>query len=159
MQKAYQTSDTRIGLAVAMSEASRIKVFSLGDAIVYSYFRDIRFVTLTCLLIGISMWWIDVPTLLFQKTVAFQSPDLGLIVRVMKDTYVNKVCYLHSVPSPCECGESLNRTAREIFHPESFDPLHLDKKPTKRAIAFHVATIIIVMALSESVSTGGVMMA
>jgi hypothetical protein len=125
---------------------------------VYSYLRDIRFVTLTCLLIGISMWLIDVPTLLFQKTVAFQSPDLGLIVRVMKDTYVNKVCYQHAVPSPCECGEPLNRIVREISHPESFDPLHIDKNPTKRAIAFHVATIIIVIALAESVSTSGVMM-
>jgi hypothetical protein len=92
--------DTRIGLALAMSEASpRIKSFRFGDAIVYSYCRDLRFVTFICLLMGIWLWWMDVPILLFQNTKALQSPDLGFLVRVMKDTYVNHLCSTHGVPS------------------------------------------------------------
>lgn len=30
--------------------------------------------------------------------------------------------------SPCECGEPLNKTARDLFPLNTFDPLHIDNK-------------------------------
>ncbi len=45
--------------------SSRIKSFSLSEAIIYSYLRDIRFVLLICLLIGFTAWWAEVPQSVF----------------------------------------------------------------------------------------------
>lgn len=79
-----------IGLEGVTKKSSRIKEFKLSDAIVYSYFKDIRVVTLVCLLIGFSAWWILVPEQLLeghQKSLC-SPPD---IARLVKDTFIDQV--------------------------------------------------------------------
>lgn len=69
---------------------------------------------------------VSVPEQLLEKPGALCSPDLGEVVRVVRETFVNKICSLHHVPSPCDCGEPLNHTAKLLFEPEeNFDPLGL----------------------------------
>jgi len=93
-------------------ETSRIKAFRLSDAIVYLYAKDIRFVLLTCLLLGFSFWCFFVPEPLLVKPDALCSPDLGLIVKVVRETFVDQICSEHHVPSPCDCGEPLKSSGQ-----------------------------------------------
>jgi len=104
-----------VGLADATRQTSRIKEFLLSDAIVYSYVWDIRFVLLICLLTGFSFWSFLTSEPLLLKPEALSSPDLELEVRVVKDTLVDHVCSTHGVPSPCDCGEPLNKAAQDLF--------------------------------------------
>lgn len=148
------------GLAVALTEGvSRIKGLRLSDALIYSYLNDLRFVLLTCLLIGFSVWWVSAPEQLLEKPAALCSPDLEIIVRVLKDTFINKMCSTHYITSPCDCGEPLNKTARSLFEPpeiESFDPLGIKPNPNKvKALSVLMGSIIIILTLSESVSSRG----
>ena len=150
--------DRKVGLADATRQTSRIKEFKLSDAIVYSYVWDIRFVLLICLLTGFSFWSFLTSEPLLLKPEALSSPDLELAVRVVKDTFVDHVCSTHRVPSLCDCGEPLNKAAQDLFKPEeeAFDPLDLNKKNRRlRAVSICVASIIISMALAESVSSSG----
>lgn len=56
----------------------RVKSFGLKEAIIYSYFRDIRFVLVLCAMLGFSVWWFTAPETLLLKPGAliFISPDL-----------------------------------------------------------------------------------
>lgn len=116
---------------------------------------------LFCLLLGFSLWWALAPEQLLAKPAALCSPDLSLIVRVVKDTYLNHICSTHQVSLPCECGAPLNKTARLLFSPdESFDPPYLVKlgqHPCRlvRPLSIFVASIILSLALAESVSVNG----
>lgn len=153
--KILRSPDRKQGLADVTRETFRIKEFRLSDAIVYSYFRDMRFVLLTCLLMGFSLWWFYVPEQLLEKPAALCSPDLGQVVRVVRDTFVNQISSNHHVSSPCDCGEPLNNTAKLLFEPqESFDPLGLNTNRLK-ALSVFVASIVLSLALAESVSPSG----
>jgi hypothetical protein len=130
-----------------LSSTGRIRSFRLSDALLYSYCRDLRFVLLTGLCIGFSVWWSIAPEELLAKPEALCSPDFSLIVRVVKDTYLNKVCSTHNVPLPCECGAPLNKAAIHLFTPEeSFDPLGLNSK--WRSVSFFVASVVLILALA-----------
>lgn len=72
-----RSPDRKLGLSDVTRRASRIKDLTLADAIMYSTVRDIRFVTLTCLLIGFSLLWWDVPEPVLVKPEVLRSPDLG----------------------------------------------------------------------------------
>jgi hypothetical protein len=50
-----RSPDRKKGLADLTRETTRIKDFRLSETIVYSYARDIRFVLLTCWLLGFSI--------------------------------------------------------------------------------------------------------
>lgn len=119
------------------------------------YKNTIPFITFICILIGISIWWISVPTILFEYTTAFKSANIGVLVRIVKDIVINKLCCEHLLPLPCAnetCGGELNQSFLEILEPASFDPISITEKTiSKKAIAFHIATLVIAMALSESV--------
>lgn len=79
-------------------KTSRIKEFSLKEALIYSYVRDMRFVLLTCLLIGFSVWWFSIPEQLLVNPRALSSPDLELVVRV---GHIPEPCLqLSSCPQP-----------------------------------------------------------
>lgn len=58
------------------------------------------------------MWWIDVPTLLFQKKTDNQSPDLGLILIVLKDRNDNNKIYTRKYQVHMSVGNQA-QTARE----------------------------------------------
>lgn len=91
----------------------------LEEALIYSYVREL----LTCLWIGFSVWWFSIPEQLLVNPRALSSPDLELVVRVVRDTFQSHVCCSHHVPSPCECGELLNKATQDLFAPkEPFDP-------------------------------------
>lgn len=134
----------------------RVQSFGLQEAIIYSYCRDTRFVLVFCLMIGFSVWWFTAPLPLLHKPAVLTSPDLPLIIQVFKDTVYNKICSTHHLPSPCECGEPLNRAAIDLLKGNvSFDPLGLLNQ--KVAFTF-LASIVLGIALSESVSSHGVLL-
>ncbi len=95
-----RSPDRKIGLADSGRRTSRIKAFGLADALLHAYLRDIRFVLITCLLIGFSLWWLHVTEELLIKPMALTSPDLELLVRVARETFLDHICSLHHVPSP-----------------------------------------------------------
>lgn len=100
-------------------------------------------------------WWLDAPLPLLHNPAVLTSPDLPLIIEVFKDTFHNKICSTHHLPSPCECGEPLNKAAMDLLKGnESFDPLGLLNK--KAGFTF-LGSILLCIALSESVSSHGVL--
>lgn len=83
------------------------------------------------------MWWGLAPEPLLLNPEALSSVDLHTLLRVAKDTFVNKVCTLHPhVSSPCECGEPLNNEARRLLEPNTFDPLGLEKPKSRASCIF-----------------------
>lgn len=102
---------------------------------------------------------IRVPLPLNEHPFAWTSPDFQLLRNVLSDTYLTHVCSLHpTVNSPCPCGEPLNQTARDLFPLNSFDPLNINPKPVlnQKTCSILVGTIILVLALTESVSPHGI---
>lgn len=87
---------------------SRIKAFTLSDALNYSYVKDIRFNIALCAILGFSIWWFIATEPLVFKPEALTSPDINVLINVSFDTFINKVCSNHPlIKSPCECGEPL----------------------------------------------------
>ena len=108
-------------------------------------------------MIGFSVWWCSAPEPLLVKPGALCSPDLELLFKVVKDTFVNHVCSSHpQVTSPCDCGEPLNSAARDLFEEPPFDPLGINNTHRIKALSFFMASIILSIALAESVSQNGV---
>ena len=144
-----------VGLEGVTKKSSRIKEFKLSDAIVYSYFKDIRFVTLVCLLIGFSAWWILVPEQLLEGPGVLCSPPD--IARLIKDTFIDQVCSEHHVSSPCDCGEPINNQVREDFSKlEFYDPLNFAPSNRMKAASVLVASVILSLVLAESISQSGI---
>lgn len=143
-----------VGLEDFLVTPSRIKEFKLSDAIVSSYFKDIRFVTLVCLLIGFSAWWILVPEQLLEGPGILCSPD---IARLVKETFIDQVCSEHHVSSPCDCGEPINNQVREDFSKlEFYDPLNFAPSNRMKAASVLVASVILSLVLAESISQSGI---
>lgn len=155
-----RSPNKKIGLADVCREGTgRFKSFNLSDAIYFSYYRDIRFVVYLSIFFGFTIWMHIAPDPLLNKPAALSSPDLKLIVNVIQDTYHYHICSTHpQVLSPCDCGEPLNNTVKDLFPQTSFDPLHIENnyKGKMITVAIMVATIIITLALMESVSQHGV---
>ena len=144
-----------VGLEGVTKKSSRIKEFKLSDAIVYSYFKDIRFITLVCLLIGFSAWWILVPEQLLEGPGVLCSPPD--IARLVKDTFIDQVCSEHHVSSPCDCGEPINNQVREDFSKlEFYDPLNFAPSNRMKAASVLVASVILSLVLAESISQSGI---
>jgi hypothetical protein len=54
-----------------------------------SYITDIKYVTLVCLLIGFSAWWVIAPKLLFESPkYAFS----GEVAQLVRDTIIENIC-------------------------------------------------------------------
>lgn len=73
-RKVLRSPERKQGLADVTRETGRIKEFRLNDALLYSYMYDLRFVLLTCLVIGFSIWWMAVPEPLLESPKALCSP-------------------------------------------------------------------------------------
>jgi hypothetical protein len=134
-----------VRLEAVTKKSSRIKKFKLSDAIVYSYFKDIRFVTLVCLLIGFSAWWVLVPEQLLEGPGVLCSLD---IARLVKDTFIDQVCNEHHVSSPCDYREPINNQVREYFYKQEFDdPLNFALSNRMKAASVLVASVILSVVL------------
>lgn len=133
--------------------------FPLLYGIKYSCSRDIRFVLFLLIFLGFTIWICLAPDLLLNKPMALCSPDIKLLIKCIKDTYVKHICSSHpEVLSPCDCGEPLNKCARDMFPQTSFDPLKIENQEIgkMKTISVMVATIILSIALVESISPYGV---
>lgn len=117
-RKILRSPDRKKGLADVLREGGRVKSFRLRDAIVYSYSRDMRFVQLLCLIFLFSVWWYIAPFEVLSNPGVLSSPDIGEVVRVARDTFESNVCSSHQVPSPCGCGEPINKAARHLLEPK-----------------------------------------
>lgn len=138
----------------------RIVDLNLKNTLKYSYMRDLRFISLTALAIGMTAWWAMTPYPILSNPLSiYLTPDPEMLIRGVRDTFINKVCTVHNLPSPCECSEPLNKTAKKLFEEqETFDPLGQidnERQTLKKGLAISYATIILCLALSESVSMDG----
>ena len=52
-----RSPDRVIGLAGATRQISRTRTFGLSEAMTFAYVKDSRFALLTCLLLGLGVWW------------------------------------------------------------------------------------------------------
>lgn len=152
--------DINQGLGCILREtSSRIKSFGLREAIRYSYMRDMRFILCLCGMIGFSVWWAIAPDPMLFMPISLYSPDHSFLLRVVRETYIDHICSVHpSVVSPCPCGEPLNNAVRDIFDEHtSFDPLGIyNSRARALALSTLIASIILCIALAESVSPEGV---
>lgn len=155
-----RTLDRKPGLADITRDTSRIKAFRLKDAILYSYIKDIRFVIFLSLVIGFTIWTSLVPEPLTLKPLVLAAPNLQYLTNMVIETYIDKVCSSHpgeEIPLPCSCGSPLNNETK-VFFPKvtpPFDPLGIEEKVHPRrmkAIVTYFATMLLVLALSESAS-------
>lgn len=89
----------------SISISSRIKEFGLKEGLIYSYMFDIRFVTLICLLLGFSVWWFIASDIMIINPKALSFSDLKSVSTILSDTFTGKICTIHHLPSPCDCGE------------------------------------------------------
>lgn len=156
--KSFQKVDKKIGLADVFRERERIKSFKLSDAINYSYHRDLRFVVFLCILFGFTIWMCVGPEPLLNQPRALSAPNVKILIGMIEDTYVHHTCSIHSPLFPCDCEEPLNQTIKEAFPLTSFDPLKIEKitKGQKLTVSIMVASIILSLALMESVSPHGI---
>ncbi|GKV53624.1 hypothetical protein SLEP1_g60143 [Rubroshorea leprosula] len=111
-----RSPDKKEGLSDFLRDTSRIKGFGLREAYLYSYWKDMRFVIAMLAIIGLSLWWFIVPDPVLVSPYALSSPDLPLLIKVAKDTVVERVCSDHPwMTSPCPCGEPLNNEVRMLL--------------------------------------------
>lgn len=88
-----------------------------------------RFLLALCAIIGVSIWWAMAPEPLLVKPEALSAPDLKMLVQIIRDTLIDRVCSSHpDVNRPCECGEPINNEARKVFKEQPFDPLDIGVK-------------------------------
>lgn len=145
------------GLPLILERSERIKEFGLGEAIKYSYLRDIRFVLVLCGMIGVTARCALAPDQLLMEPKALCTTDIELLSRVARDTYEAKVCSSHQVTSPCECGEPLNNEIKKFLgEPLNYDPLEIEKTRKIKGVATLIGSIVLSLALAESVSLIGV---
>ncbi|GLU24479.1 hypothetical protein SLE2022_404100 [Rubroshorea leprosula] len=110
-------------------------------------------------MIGFSIWWYTAPEPLLYHPRALASPNLNLLSSVVKDTYEYSICSTHQLPSPCDCGEPLNRAAKEMFSDTAypFDPLNQKKIKRVSSVSIYLASILLTIMLSESISQYGLL--
>jgi hypothetical protein len=109
-------------------------------------------------MIGFSIWWYTVPEPLLYKPDALASPDLKFLVDVVKDTYEYNICSTHHLPSPCECGEPINQTAKDMFSETyAFDPFDFNKIQRINSYSIYLSSILLSLLLSESISQYGIL--
>lgn len=150
----------KIGLTDVFRKKERIQSFKFTDALNYAYIRDLRFIIILSIIFWFTLWGYFTPVPLNEYPFAWTSPDLQFLKKVVSDTYQGHVCSTHpTVSSPCPCGEPLNQTARDLLPLNSFDPLQINKKTqvfSQTTCSIMIGTIILVLALTESVSPHGV---
>lgn len=146
------------GLLDAVGRCARIRDIGLGEALIYSFRLDSRFILLVCLLTGFSLYCFNVPLAFLENPSLIHAPNLGLLTEIGRDTFVDLVCTEHRTPSPCECGEPLNRELPIMLGTvgREFDPLDLGLKQRSLGVATFLGIIILCLTLSESVCCNGI---
>lgn len=124
--------ERRIGIADIMRNTSRVK----GRFNAQLYWDSMHYKTIICLFIGYSIWWLNTPDIILQAPGVLTRPELGGLIKIVKDTFINHVCHEHQVPSPCECGERVNTVAQAVFGED------LTEGQIRRARARSLATMV-----------------
>lgn len=151
--KLLRSPDRQPGLLDAIGRTARIREIGLSEALTYGYLLDTRFILLMCLVLGLSIYSFSVPGPLLGEPTLICSPDLGDLVRIGRDTYFDHICSNHRVPSPCVCGEPLNKELPILLDSQElpFDPLSFGVKSRAFGVAVFVGAVILSLSLSESV--------
>ena len=132
--------------------ADWVEEVTLEKAILHSSTTDLRFNLFLCVFYGFIIWAELVPQAILSHPLVIGSVNLEFVLNTVRDTYIHKVCSSHpSIPSPCDCGEPLNKIVKHLI-PEC-DEFYTAKKKT---YAFMVGMIILTLALSETVSQQGI---
>lgn len=76
-----RSPDRVIGLADATRQSSRTRTFGLSEAMAFAYVKDSRFVLLTCLLLGLGVWWYLLPEPLWVQPTACCSPECASAIK------------------------------------------------------------------------------
>jgi hypothetical protein len=99
------------------------------------------------------------PDVLLNQPMGWLTSDLPFTKDCIEKTYESHVCVTHpEVSSPCECGEPYKKMTQKLYPQVSFDPFDLKINHSGRMVAasIMVSTIILAIALSESISVDGV---
>lgn len=152
-----RSPDRQPGLLDAVGRDARIRDIGFSQALSYGYYLDSRFILLVCLLLGFSVYCALVPRAFLEAPHLICYPDIGDVIRIGKDTYFNHKCTLHATPSPCSCGEVLNKALPIYINSQElpFDPLGAGVKSRAAGVAVFLGAVILSLALSESVCTVG----
>lgn len=152
-----RSPDRRPGLLDAVGRGARIRELGFPEALTYGYHLDSRFILLVCLLLGFSLYCSVVPRIFLEAPEVICSPDLGELIKVGKDTYFNHICTAHGTPSPCSCGEPLNKALPILLNSKElpFDPLGAGVKSRAAGVAVFLGAVVLSLALSESVCVVG----
>lgn len=90
-----RSPDHVIGLADATRKSSRTRTFGLSEAMAFAYVKDSRFVLLTCLLLGLGVWWYLLPEPLLVQPTACCSPECASAIKEAAQ------CQMRSPGFPC----------------------------------------------------------
>lgn len=71
-----ESPERELGFGEACNKSSKIKEFSLSEAIMYSYLKDIIFVFLLCLLLGFAAWWAYIPKEVYLYPWTTMNPEV-----------------------------------------------------------------------------------
>lgn len=86
-----RSPDRKTGIADIERRTERIKEFRLSDALIDSYYRDMRFVIAMCAIMGAFQRWNLSPEALLVNPKALCSPDLKLLSKVVKETFLEQL--------------------------------------------------------------------
>lgn len=98
------------------------------------------------------------PVPLNKHPFAWTSPDCKFWNQVISDTYQSKVCATHLLVALAHAGRhSIKELGREIWPLNTFSTLQRNPKPVfnQKTYWIMIGTIILVLALTESVSPHG----
>lgn len=148
-----RSPDRVIGLADATRQSSRTRTFGFSEAMAFAYVKDSRFVLLTCLLLGLGVWWYLLPEPLLVHPTACCSPEYASAIKEAAQ------CPMRNLGFPCIHPNQIHDQVLDTFtKPEVFDPLQLKPENRTVALAVMVGVIVLSVALGESITEQGIML-
>ncbi|XXG90706.1 hypothetical protein AAC387_Pa12g2407 [Persea americana] len=119
----------------------------------FAYVKDSRFVLLTCLLLGLGVWWYLLPKPLLVHPMACCSPEYASAIKEATQ------CPMRNLGFPCIHPNQIHDEVLDTFtKPEVFDPLQLKPENRTAALAVMVGLIVLSVALGESITEQGIML-
>ena len=140
-----------IGLADIMRRTSRVKSRYSNQLI----WDIMHYKTLMCVMIGFSIWWYNVPDQILNVPFVLTKPELGGLIDMIKDTFINGVCIEHKNPSPCECGELKNSVTKSVFGQDMSD-CEIRKARAMSLATMLTGAIVVILLARDSIPSEGV---
>lgn len=102
-----RSPDRVIGLADATRKSTR--AFDLSEAMAFAGVKDSRFVLLTCLPLGLGVWWYLLPEPLLVQPTACCSPECASVIKEAAQ------CQMRSLGFPCIHKNDIHDQVMDTF--------------------------------------------